>query len=142
MCLHSWWNCFVDPLMSVNTILYEFELVDEVLVLFVFVVVVTGVLFNTLILLVNTELLFDWFKMVEVVPGGLFWRLAGSIITISTLKRTFRAKNLSGDLYSHRNKLGLFILWIKSCVLKNLIFKMQLKFQLKSLWRRMNNTYR
>jgi hypothetical protein len=29
---------------------------------------------------------------------------------ISTLNRTFLARNLSGDLYSHRNKLGLFIL--------------------------------
>jgi hypothetical protein len=35
-------------------------------------------------------------------------------VNISTLNLTLRARNLSGDRYSQRNKLGLFMLCIKS----------------------------
>ena len=43
-------------------------------------------------------------------------------VSISTLKRTFRDKNLSGDRYSQRNKLGLFMLCMRSWVYKGPIF--------------------
>lgn len=44
--------------------------------------------------------------------GDVAWLLLLllSMVIISTLKRTLRDRNLSGDRYSHLNKLGEFIL--------------------------------
>ena len=39
-----------------------------------------------------------------------------SMVMISTLKRTLRDRNLSGDRYSHLNRLGELILWMRSAV--------------------------
>ena len=44
---------------------------------------------------------------------------AASMTIISTLKRTLRAKNLSGERYSQRNKLGLLMLCMRSWVWSN-----------------------
>jgi nitrogen fixation/metabolism regulation signal transduction histidine kinase len=87
----------------------EVFVLDVVVLVAVAVAVAVGVLddssvFRTFELFVKIE-----FVVVVVVVVGL-----GSSMIISTLKRTLRARNLSGDLYSHRNKLGLFMLWIKS----------------------------
>ena len=54
-------------------------------------------------------------------------------VSISTLKRTFRDKNLSGDRYSQRNKLGLFMLCMRSWVCKDTIKILTVK-QLTCKW--------
>ncbi len=67
-----------------------------------------------------------WFSFWAIGFGWLkFSRLFSA--TISTLNLTFRDKNLSGERYSHRNKVGLLILWIKSDVLK----KKKIKFYVR-----------
>lgn len=50
--------------------------------------------------------------------GDVAWLLL-SMVMISTLKRTLRDRNLSGDRYSHLNRLGELILWMRSAVDKN-----------------------
>lgn len=99
MCLHNWWNCFVEPLIRVKRIL---KVGWPPLVLW----------------LPMLMFVFRTWLGVTVVAAADTAAVVETSVMISTLKRTLRARNLSGDRYSQRNRLGLFILWMRSCVFK------------------------
>lgn len=136
MCLHNWWNCFVEPLIRVNWILNVGWLV--VVVVVAAVVVVTGGLWLPMFIFVlSTCCCCCWPTNTTVALVTLLLLLFTSVM-ISTLKRTLRAKNLSGERYSQRNRLGLFMLWMRSwvcrvCLLDIKIFRCYFSFFPKNI---------
>lgn len=100
-----------------NKILYDgfwigvcwpFGVPGAVLLLFIFILLVSTALLPLLLLLFVFTLAFVGVLLLVVDALLLF------SVRISTLKRTFREMNFSGERYSQRKRLGLFMLCIKS----------------------------
>lgn len=68
--------------------------------------------FIVLMITLFVLLTFMLFVSIEFCPFALVVFVLALLLSgmISTLNLTFLDRNLSGDLYSQRNKLGLFIL--------------------------------
>lgn len=113
MCLHNWWNWRVDPDSNVNKILYCGFVCNWFVTLLLFVRTLVGCWIDDDGVAVDDD---DDDALLLVLAAWFVDALLLCSFRISTLKRTLRAKNLSGDLYSQRNKLGLFMLCIKSWV--------------------------